>query len=66
MACRPLTFGARFKDKGRTVRVVGSPRDPSRYTVEVSRKGGKTRRTEHGSLPSALRDFAQAWRDRLN
>jgi hypothetical protein len=66
MACRPLTFGARFKDKGRTVRVAASPHDPARYTVEVSKRGQKTRRRDHGSLPSALRDFAQAWRDRLN
>lgn len=66
MARRPLTFGARFKENGRTVRVAASPRDPARYTVEVSKRGQKPLRREHGSLPAALRDFAQAWRDRLN
>ncbi len=66
MARRALTFGARFKDKGRTVRVGASRRDPSRYTVEVSRDGRHTRKKDHTSLNDALRDFADAWRSRLN
>lgn len=66
MACRPLTFGARFTEKGRTVRVRASGRDPRRYTVEVSGRGRKTRRRQHASLALAIRDFADAWRSRLH
>jgi hypothetical protein len=66
MALRPLTFGARFKENGRTVRVAASSRNPRHYTVQVSREGGRTQQREHASLPSAMRHFAQAWRDRLN
>ena len=66
MATRPFAFGARFTEKGRTVRVSASPRDPRRYHVEVSRNGRRTRKQEHGSLVDAMRDFAQAWRGRLH
>ena len=66
MAMRPLAFGARFTDKGRTVRVTASPRDPQRYIVEVARTGQKTRRREHASLGRAVKDFASSWRGRLN
>jgi len=66
MACRPLAFGARFVEGERTVRIAANARDPRRYTVEVSRKGGPSRRREHPSLVEALRDFAAAWRARLN
>ena len=66
MAIRPFAFGARFVDKGRTVRVRTVERDRRSYVVEVERKGKRTQRRDHGSLPSAVRDFAQAWRDRLN
>ena len=66
MALRPLAFGARFVDKGRTVRVKAKAKDPKRYVVEVSRAGQKTLRREHASLSGAVKDFASAWRARLN
>lgn len=66
MSMRPLAFGVRFRDKGRTVRVRQDPTTPSRYTVEVSRGGRGVRSAEHASLASALRDFAAAWRARLH
>lgn len=68
MAIRPLAFGARLRDQrtGRTVRVLQSQRDPRRYRVEDSRKGGGTRRREHDSLSGALRDLASTWRRRLH
>lgn len=65
MASRPLTFGLRYREKGRTVRVRASERDPRRYVVEVGTRGGKRRR-EHSSLASAVRDFAASWRSRLH
>jgi hypothetical protein len=66
MALRPLAFGVRFVDKGRTVRVKAQAKDPKRYVVEVSRAGQKTRRREHASLGRAVKDFASSWRARLN
>jgi hypothetical protein len=66
MATRPLAFGVRMRDKSRTVRVLQDRRDPSRYRVEDSRKGGKTQQREHGSLSGALRDLASSWRKRLH
>jgi hypothetical protein len=68
MATRPLAFGVRLRDKrrGRTVRVLQDQRDPSRYRVEDSRKGGKTQQREHGSLSGALSDLASSWRKRLH
>ncbi len=68
MATRPLAFGGRLRDKrtGRTVRVLQDQRDPRRYRVEDSRKGGKTQRREHGSLVGALSDLASSWRKRLH
>ena len=66
MAMRPLAFGARFVDKGRTVRVKAKGKEPQRYVVEVSRTGQKTRRREHASLGGAVKDFASSWRGRLN
>jgi hypothetical protein len=56
----------RMRDKSRTVRVLQDRRDPSRYRVEDSRKGGKTQQREHGSLSGALRDLASSWRKRLH
>ncbi len=64
-ARRPLSFGIRYRDKGRTVRVRASKRDPRRYVVEVGTRG-KSQRREHGSLGGALRDFAASWRSRLH
>jgi hypothetical protein len=66
MAMRPLAFGIRFRDRGRTVRVRQSASAPERYTVEVKRGAGRVRRAEHASLSAALRDFAAAWRSRLH
>ena len=68
MATRPLAFGVRLRDRGRgrTVRVLQDRRDPRRYRVEDSRKGGVTQRREHGSLAGALSDLASSWRKRLH
>jgi hypothetical protein len=70
MAIRPLSFGIRFKDNHpggsrRTIRLDADQRDPKRYVLEVLQEG-RTRRREHASLSWALRDFATAWRNRLN
>ncbi len=70
MAIRPLSFGIRFKDNrtgsgGRTIRVNAHESDPKRYVLEVL-KDGRSKRREHASLSWALRDFASAWRNRLN
>jgi hypothetical protein len=58
----------RLRDKrsGRTVRVLQDQRDPRRYRVEDSRKGGKTQQREHDSLSGALSDLASSWRKRLH
>jgi hypothetical protein len=66
MAVRPFAFGVRYRDRGRTLAVRSTARGSQRYVVEVERRGQKTRRREHGSLASALRDFAQSWRERLH
>ena len=66
MAVRPFTFGIRLRDGDRTVRVHSRSRDASRYVVEDSRSRGRTRRREHESLASALRDAASTWRGRLH
>ena len=66
MASRPLAFGVRFRDRGRTVQVRAHDRDSKRYVLEVSQRGGKAVRREHASLTDALRGFASAWRERLH
>jgi hypothetical protein len=66
MAIRPLAFGVRLRDQGRTVQVRARERDPQRYVVEVRRAGRRTERREHASLPGALRDLARSWRERLH
>lgn len=66
MAIRPLVFGARFKQSGRTVSVRAKSGGSQRYVVEVERDGRRARRREHGSLAGALSDFASAWRARLH
>ena len=66
MATRPLAFGARFRDKGRTVLVEPHGSKAQHYVVEVRRRGGKTVRRDHSSLSGALREFASAWRNRLH
>lgn len=66
MAVRPLAFGARLSDRGRSVRVRQSGADPRRYVVEDSRSDRETRRRDHASLQGALRDLARTWRSRLH
>ena len=66
MALRPLCFGVRFREKGRTVKVVASARDPKRYVVEVEQRGRATRRSDHPSLADAVHHFARSWRARLH
>lgn len=66
MARRPLAFGIRFRDKGRTLRVQGNQGSERRYVVEDARGGRPTLRRDHASLDSALRDFAATWRGRLH
>jgi hypothetical protein len=66
MASRPLAFGIRFRDKGRTVSVRAHAREPRRYVVEDSGGRKETRRREHPSLSRALQDFAATWRQRLH
>ena len=66
MAVRPLAFGARFVEKGRTVRILPDPADPRRYAVKVSRPGGASRTSQHRTAAEALREFATAWRARLH
>ena len=63
MASRPLAFGIRLRDGGRPLKVHQVER---RYVVEVSQEGSRTRRREHGSLGSAIRDAASSWRQRLH
>ena len=66
MAVRPLAFGARLRDKGRTVSVRINDRDARGYVVEDSGKGRKTKRRDHTSLGGALKDLAKTWRGRLH
>lgn len=66
MAVRPLAFGVRYRDRGRTLAVRSAAGESKRYVVEVERRGAQTRRREHASLASALRDFARSWRERLH
>jgi len=68
MATRPLAFGVKLRDprSGRTLRVLQDRRDPRRYRVEESRKGGTAQEREHGSLAGALSDLAASWRRRLH
>jgi len=66
MATRPLAFGVRFHDKGRTLRVRGTHGSERGFVVEDARGGRPVRRRAHGSLAAALRDFAATWRSRLH
>ncbi len=66
MARRPLAFGIRLRDKGRTLRVRGNEGSQRGYVVEDARGGRPTRCRDHASLDSALRDFAATWRGRLH
>lgn len=66
MARRPLAFGVRFRDRGRSVRVRRHERDDRRYVVEIEQRDRSACRREHGSLADALADFAASWRARLH
>ena len=66
MSIRPLAFGVRLRDKGRTVRVRANAHKPGRYVVEDSRDDGRNAKRDHASLTGALRDAAASWRERLN
>jgi hypothetical protein len=66
MALRPLAFGARFQQSGRTVRVQQKAGSSQRYVVEVEGRGRRSERREHNSLTRALGDFAASWRARLH
>ena len=66
MARRPLAFGVRFRDKGRTLRVRGYHGTERGYLVEDARHGRPVLQRTHGTLAAALRDFAATWRARLH
>jgi hypothetical protein len=66
MALRPLAFGIRFRDRDRTLRVRMNDGSARSYLVEETRRGRPALRRSHGSLTSALRDFAASWRARLH
>jgi hypothetical protein len=66
MSIRPLAFGVRLRDKGRTVRVRANEKKPGSYLVEDTRDGGRSKKRDHASLTGALRDAASSWRERLN
>lgn len=65
MALRPLVFGARLKEKGRSVRVRAAQGKAGGYVVEETR-GRKTQRRDHATLQGALSDMAGRWRARLH
>ena len=65
MGLRPLTFGIRLREKGRTVRVRQDVKQ-GRYLVEDQRKGGTSKSRSHASLRGAIRDAAVTWRGRLH
>jgi len=66
MAVRPVAFGIRLRDKGRTLSVRHQSRDPQTYLVVDAREGHETRRRAHSSLFAALTDAAASWRKRLH
>ena len=66
MAVRPLAFGVRFRHQSRTLMVRQNSSDSRRYVVEDSGSQRDTRRRDHPTLGSALRDLARTWRGRLN
>lgn len=66
MALRPLAFGIRLRDGGRTLRVRNDPQDPRRFLLEDVREGEAPRVRRHESASDAVRDAASIWRRRLN
>ncbi len=63
MASKPLAFGIRLRDKGRTLKIRQVGR---KYVVEDKREGDPTRRRDHASLGHAVCDAASTWRHRLH
>ena len=66
MAVRPLAFGVRLRQLGRSVSLRQNQQHAGRWVVEDSRPRRKQRRREHATLAGALHDLAQAWRERLH
>jgi len=66
MAIRPVAFGVRLRDKGRTVSVRHHSGDPRSTVVIDARDGREPRRRQHPSLLAALGDAAARWRGRLH
>ena len=66
MALRPLAFGIRLRDKGRTLRVHNDPLNPRLYVLEDVREGDETRIRWHSSVSEAVEDAASTWRKRLH
>jgi len=66
MAIRPVAFGLRLRDKGRTVSVRHQSRSPRSTVVIDAQDGRETRRRHHASLLAALGDAAASWRNRLH
>ena len=66
MAVRPLAFGVRLRQQGRSVSLHQNQQDPRRWVVEDSRPRRKPRRRDHATLAGALRELGQAWRSRLH
>jgi len=66
MAIRPVAFGVRLRDKGRTLSVRHQSHNPKTYLVVDAREGRETRRRRHASLVEALSDAAASWRKRLH
>ena len=63
MATKPLAFGIRLRDKGRTLKIRQVGR---KYVVEDKREGDRTRQRDHKSLGLAVSDAASTWRQRLH
>lgn len=63
---RPLAFGVRLRDKGRTLQLKTDARKPGRYIVQDTRTGRSKKERDHDSLGDALRDLASNWRKRLH
>ena len=63
MATKPLAFGIRLRDKGRTLKIRQVGR---KYVVEDKREGDCTQQRDHKSLGRAVSDAASTWRQRLH
>ena len=66
MAVRPFAFGARMRERGRTVSVRKQSEAGQAYVLEDRRDGGATLTRRHATLEDAVRDLAATWRKRLH